>query len=226
MNTRIAGLVAAIALAVGAPTAADAMTFLNAGDNGTATIFGYDKVTDQFVGSITADLTFTLVSKSADSKAWNFTYEADNTSTDQVARLVSFALSVDPNFKTVTGTTGAFTATKVTKIEDFTAELCFIGNNCNGGGSGGLTSAVANSIGAFTLNFQNAPADSVTFDSFAGKFQGTLYNGSSLFAKECPTGLSCGGGGNEVPEPGTWALMIMGFGAASAMLRRRRTVLA
>jgi hypothetical protein len=30
-----------------------------------------------------------------------------------------------------------------------------------------------------------------------------------------------GGGGNEVPEPATWALMIVGFGATGAMLRRR-----
>ncbi|WP_414694730.1 PEPxxWA-CTERM sorting domain-containing protein, partial [Phenylobacterium sp.] len=35
-----------------------------------------------------------------------------------------------------------------------------------------------------------------------------------------------GGGGNEVPEPSTWALMILGFGGAGAMLRRRKTVVA
>ena len=28
-------------------------------------------------------------------------------------------------------------------------------------------------------------------------------------------------GGGVVPEPATWAMMIMGFGAAGAMLRRR-----
>jgi hypothetical protein len=41
------------------------------------------------------------------------------------------------------------------------------------------------------------------------------------------TGL-CGGGGEipGVPEPAAWALMILGFGGAGAMLRRRRAVLA
>ena len=35
-----------------------------------------------------------------------------------------------------------------------------------------------------------------------------------------------GGGGNVIPEPGAWALMILGFGAAGSMLRRRRAALA
>ena len=29
-------------------------------------------------------------------------------------------------------------------------------------------------------------------------------------------------GGNSVPEPGTWAMMLLGFGAAGAAMRRRR----
>jgi hypothetical protein len=32
-----------------------------------------------------------------------------------------------------------------------------------------------------------------------------------------------GGGGQAVPEPATWALMILGFGAMGAVIRRRRT---
>ena len=35
-----------------------------------------------------------------------------------------------------------------------------------------------------------------------------------------------GGGGQGVPEPATWALMLLGFGAVGLTLRRRRTALA
>ena len=37
-------------------------------------------------------------------------------------------------------------------------------------------------------------------------------------------GFTVGYGSVVVPEPGTWALMIVGFGAAGAVLRRRRTL--
>ena len=39
-------------------------------------------------------------------------------------------------------------------------------------------------------------------------------------------GAACGGGGNAVPEPAVWAMMIMGFGAVGAVMRRRRFALA
>lgn len=40
-------------------------------------------------------------------------------------------------------------------------------------------------------------------------------------------GEGCGGGNNNtVPEPGTWALMILGFGGAGMMLRRRKHAIA
>jgi opacity protein-like surface antigen len=34
-------------------------------------------------------------------------------------------------------------------------------------------------------------------------------------------GGACGGNGSSAPEPAAWSLMILGFGAAGAMLRRR-----
>lgn len=38
--------------------------------------------------------------------------------------------------------------------------------------------------------------------------------------------IEVNGAGGAVPEPATWALMIMGFGGAGAMVRRRKAVLA
>ena len=40
------------------------------------------------------------------------------------------------------------------------------------------------------------------------------------------TDLGPVGGTGGVPEPASWALMIMGFGAAGAMIRRRKAVAA
>ena len=55
-----------------------------------------------------------------------------------------------------------------------------------------------------------------------GKPQGSTFNVVARDARcvgnGCPTTV--------VPEPNTWALMILGFGAAGAMVRRRKTALA
>jgi len=40
------------------------------------------------------------------------------------------------------------------------------------------------------------------------------------------TDIGGGGSGAAVPEPATWAMMIVGFGAAGAMMRRRKAVIA
>ena len=38
--------------------------------------------------------------------------------------------------------------------------------------------------------------------------------------------FTANGGGGVVPEPATWAMMIIGFGAAGSMIRRRKAVVA
>lgn len=35
-----------------------------------------------------------------------------------------------------------------------------------------------------------------------------------------------GGGGGGVPEPATWSMMILGFGAAGSLIRRRKAIIA
>ncbi|MBL8556675.1 MAG: PEP-CTERM sorting domain-containing protein [Phenylobacterium sp.] len=88
-----------------------------------------------------------------------------------------------------------------------------------GGGGTGTSGQIAHSAAFFPPN--NGP---LTFDSIYASFTidqlsapATLdYSGISY------TLFDIGAGG--VPEPGTWALMILGFGGAGAMLRRRQAL--
>lgn len=67
----------------------------------------------------------------------------------------------------------------------------------------------------FTKSFFDAdPAFGVTNPGYGG-FSSLLSNGNTIT-----------GGGNDVPEPATWALMLVGFGATGAMLRSSRRRLA
>ncbi len=53
---------------------------------------------------------------------------------------------------------------------------------------------------------------------------GFRFGGSYLLASGTATGVVIPNpGGGVVPEPGAWALMILGFGAAGTVLRRRRS---
>jgi hypothetical protein len=49
---------------------------------------------------------------------------------------------------------------------------------------------------------------------------GSLSN--AVLWKTTPCVGDCDNGGNSVPEPATWTMMIMGFGGVGAMIRRRR----
>jgi len=49
------------------------------------------------------------------------------------------------------------------------------------------------------------------------------WSGASLYSTQPCVGAGCDNGGNGgVPEPATWAMMIMGFGGVGSMIRRRR----
>ena len=51
-------------------------------------------------------------------------------------------------------------------------------------------------------------------------------SGTDYHQATCTSGCDGGGGGQGVPEPATWAMMIAGFGGVGAVLRRRRSAFA
>ena len=82
-----------------------------------------------------------------------------------------------------------------------------------------------NNEGGVTGYYRLDLASDAELDFFQTAFGSN--SGARLYATNPCRGGDCGGGGgNEVPEPATWALMIMGFGSAGAMLRRRKSVVA
>jgi len=83
-----------------------------------------------------------------------------------------------------------------------------------------------------TVGGDTASADSATYDTstfvFAGLVSDTSFNSATFFSSDGGAGtasfnipeiISVAAG---VPEPASWAMMLMGFGGLGAVLRRRR----
>jgi choice-of-anchor A domain-containing protein len=96
----------------------------------------------------------------------------------------------------------------------------FAGANQITAGGLNLSGSVLAPNAAFFGNYGSISGDLVV-GSFKGaiSLKGNGYGGDLLTP---PTPPLPGGGVGAVPEPGVWALMILGFGAVGAMLRRRR----
>lgn len=73
-----------------------------------------------------------------------------------------------------------------------------------------------NVTGFYYFNFLT-PTNSITLYDTQGFSTATLYGTGTA-----PDGGTGGTGGGAVPEPSTWAMMLLGFGAVGAGMRRRR----
>jgi hypothetical protein len=85
-------------------------------------------------------------------------------------------------------------------------------------GRGSGNSFANNACGCVTVTDQQAAIDAVAnFAGYPTQFTGTYSLGDD-------TGSGTFNIGGAVPEPSTWALAVLGFGATGAMLRRRRSL--
>ncbi len=149
-----------------------------------------------------------------------------NTSTRTDARLTSFGFGIDPNATSVTfsdaSDAGIVDAALLTQqgpglpsIQG--VEVCsFGGNNCAGGGNGGLAGGT-NASDFFTLQLAGNWGASVDIAPLGFKYQ--TDNGSFEFTTTS-TSSNGGGGGGSVPEPNILALL--GVGMLGMYFYRRR----
>lgn len=165
--------------------------------------------------------TFTFNGVSNNGQTYNFAYSLANDSTT-TARLSGFAFNTNPN-PTGAQVTGAFNNSNLSGNypEGFgTVDVCFSdgGGSCAGGGNGGFFQNNTGT-GTFALSFAQV-MQSVTFDSFVTRFQSI--SGVSGGTSGIGIGSVVQSGGPIVaPEPGTWLMMLGGFGLVGSAMRRR-----
>nr|WP_314445848.1 cistern family PEP-CTERM protein [uncultured Sphingomonas sp.] len=222
-KTAIAASTAAAALSFASP--ATAAMQLNA--NGTVTITGNGG------GSVVLNLggnsggvdyanlasSMTLNFVSAVNGTYTFNYTLQNTSSAPItSRVNAFGFDTDPNV--VPQGAEILSGDVLTAIRYNTnipngvgnVEVCLTTLNCAGGGGTGLTNGQSAS-GSFSLDFGNANPSLLTLSNFAVRYQGLNVGTGSGTGQLITT---------AVPEPGTWALMLIGFGAVGVSMRRRR----
>jgi PEP-CTERM motif-containing protein len=205
---RMAVATAAIGMAANA-TPANASLLL---DTSTFTVTadhdaGPNQVTINFdspVSGLTSALVLTLTGGTGNSFdfTYNFTEVGD-------ANLVGFGFDTNPNLASVTNATGPLQFFSNTTFPGSgNIEACF-----NGGANCSSASGQAGSFsGGFTLNFSGSGP--FTLNDFVDRYASiaALNNQSGEGHPFVPA----------VPEPATWATMLLGFSGIGMAMRRRR----
>ena len=182
------------------------------GTSGGTVILNMDGSTDSgFVSGLTGQLELTF--ESAANGLYTFGYTLRNTSSapTTASRITAFGFDTNPDI--VEGGAKILSGTVLTDIRYDTnvpngigkVDVCFTTNNCSGGGGTGLTIGQS-TTGRFSLQFSDPAMTMLTIGNLALRYQ-------AVDAPGVIGGSATGRITTAVPEPGTWALMLLGFGA-------------
>lgn len=170
---------------------------------------------------LSAFLTLTLTGIAGDT--FNFSYSLENTSTVANTRVSGFGFDVDPDANGVSST-GVFDLSQLgANFASIGAEVCL-----NGGPGNCPESNPANSVlfgttgsGTFSLTFNDDDLTSITLGNFLDRYQG--FSTTNVNRATVTSAIGVGTPVGPVPEPATWAMMLVGFGGIGMAMRRRRT---
>lgn len=220
---------AVLSLAVAAPASA-AVTMNNTGSytftgtsGGQAVISfdGYGGTSPAVIPGLSSILTLTF--QSLVGTLATFAYTLQNTSSVSGATVTSLGFNTNPDIiASGSGSSGAFNILDTNNnfpVGFGNVEVCTTsgansnGNACTGGNPGDGIGQGTTGMGTLTLNFSSAPTNGITLDNFVDRYQAFDVGGvQSAIGR--PTGA--------VPEPATWAMMLVGFGLLGGVMRRRK----
>ena len=179
-----------------------------------------DTINVSFTGVQDGDLhtTLALLFTGTSGNDYRFQYTLTNTSNpadEASSTATAFGFNTDPNPDVGdSSATGSFTNVSSGSISGGThVEICATGGpNCAGAANNGDMIGGGSFTGNLDIAFGSLP-DTLTLTQPIVRFQSTGSNG---------TGSDIGTAVPGVPEPATWAMMLVGFGAAGLSMRRSR----
>jgi hypothetical protein len=203
----ITALAATASIALASPALGQTATV-----NGTSLSTG-GSTTISFGGpagtTASADLLLQLTGADVSTGVYDFSYTFTNTN-PSVSNLTAFGFTTDPTLLALSGTGMFFYLNPVSFPGGFDVDACASSSNNNCPAADGQGDLFA---GTFELTFAG-DTSSITLDNFVARY-------ASL--------TELGGGSGEgtpitppVPEPATWAMMLLGFTGIGVALRRSR----
>jgi hypothetical protein len=196
------------------------------GDIGVSESASFDGYSDAYLGGsapvpgLSSELTLTL--HSIVSNKWTFDYKVANTSTDPIdaSRVTVFGFDVQEPYAGVVSS-GEFNSpgsgwAPLVGLRNLCFRTFAVGA-CRGSWFGGVSKGDSKT-GWLTLKYTAAQAGIQLQNLFV------VYQGVSS-RQLCLCDQQAVGQVNAVPEPSTWAMMIIGLGGLGAAMRRRRCVL-